>query len=132
MDFSKGHERRRVGKERRSSPRIGTLQAFKLDAEVRVGSTKTYSAKVVNLNSQGTLLEFSRHQSPFVRVNEKVSIKLHLGQDVMWFAGVVRHRHAARVGVSFLRSIGGPNHLGLILNRVLRNPERRRRRPQAA
>ncbi len=132
MDFSKGHERRRVGKEQRSSPRIGTLKAFKLDAEVRVGSTKTYSAKVVNLNSQGTLLEFSRHQSPFGRVNEKVSIKLHLGRDVMWFAGVVRHRHAARVGVSFHRSIGGSNHLGLILNRVLRSPERRRRRPQAA
>ena len=110
------------GRDRRSTPRSpGFFRGGDLNADVRVGPHPPYNAKVINLSENGILLEFSKTDLPRLRVDEPITVKLWLPQDVVWLPGIVRHCYAKRVGVFFPKGLGNtiPNSRQ-ILNKMLR------------
>jgi len=111
-------------KDRRTAPRCsGLKEGGKLTAEIRLGSHPPYVARVVNISQKGTLLEFSKLNVPRVRVDEHITVKLWLSDDVVWLPGIVRHCYAKRIGVFFPQGMGMsiPN-ARQILNKMLRRP----------
>ena len=115
-------------KDRRTTPRCPVLnEGGNLTAEVRVGSFPPALARVVNISRNGTLLEFSKATVPRVRVEEQITVKLWLHDDVVWLPGIVRHCFAKRIGVFFPPGIGKsiPN-ARQILNKMLRGPDSRK------
>ncbi len=120
-------------KDRRTSPRCFTLNGnVNLIAEVRLGSHPPFVGRVVNISQKGTLLEFPKPNVPQVRVDEHITVKLWLHDDVVWLPGIVRHCYAKRIGVFFPRGMGQsiPNSRQ-ILNKLLRGPDSRKLVPQA-
>jgi len=120
-------------KDRRVTPRNTALNGSgHLTAEVRVGSFPPTLARVVNISRNGTLLEFSKSNTPRVRVDEPITVKLWIQDDVVWLPGVVRHCYAKRMGVFFPRGLGKsiPN-ARQIISKMLRSTEARRPAPQA-
>ena len=117
-----------LGKDRRTTPRCaaGNADGY-LTAEVRVGSHPPFLARVVNLSRNGTLLEFSKSNVPRVRVDDHITVKLCLQDDVVWLPGVVRHCYAKRVGVFFPPGNGqGIPNSRQILNKMFRGPDSKR------
>ena len=122
-----------MAKDRRTTPRCSPLhEGGKLTAEVRMGSHPPYVARVVNISREGTLLEFQKPNLPRVRVDEHITLKLWIHEDVIWLPGIVRHCYAKRIGVFFPRSMGKsiPNSRQ-ILNKILRDPGSRNLSHQA-
>ena len=119
--------------ERRATPRRATLNGYgHLAAEVRVGSYPPALARVVNISRNGTLLEFSKASLPRVRVDEHITVKLWIHDDVVWLPGVVRHCYAKRLGVFFPRGLGNaiPN-ARQIVTKMLRAADSGKLAPQA-
>lgn len=117
-----------LAKDRRTNPRCSAFnEGGNLTAEVRVGSQPPIMARVVNISRTGTLLEFPKPEVPRVRVDEHITVKLWLQDDVVWLPGIVRHCYAKRIGVFFPRGIGKsiPN-ARQILNKMRRAPETRK------
>ena len=115
-------------KDRRTTPRCSTWTADgNLTAEIRVGSSPPTLARVVNISRNGTLLEFSKSNVPRVRVEEHITVKLWVHDDVIWLPGIVRHCYAKRIGVFFPPGIGKsiPN-ARQILSKMLHGPDLRK------
>ncbi len=117
--------------ERRKTPRVSILSGMHLPAEIRASQNQSLQATLLNLSRHGALLELDHRESSHLRVDERVSVKLRLPQDVVWLAGIVRHCYASRLGVFF------PAGVGMVLSKVnlsLRNtiqPVKHHRAPQA-
>lgn len=88
-------------KERRMFPRVHDLKHLDIQAVVRWSHNQVSMAKVMNLSLQGTLLEFPATHIRSTRVDDLVSIKIHLCDDIVWLPGVVRHCNGSRIGVCF-------------------------------
>lgn len=104
--------------ERRKAPRVSTLSEMHLPAEIRASQNQSLHATLLNLSRHGALLELDRRQSSHLRVDERVSVKLRLPQDVVWVAGVVRHCSASRLGVFF------PAGVGTVLRKAKLSPQK--------
>jgi len=92
--------------ERRNATRVSTLSGNHLPVEIRANQNQSLQATLLNLSRYGALLELDRRQSSHLRVDERVSVKLRLPQDIVWVAGVVRHCSASRLGVFFPAGVG--------------------------
>jgi len=117
--------------DRRATPRNVPFKASgHFTAEVRVGSFPPALARVINLSRNGTLLEFSKANLPRVRVDEHITVKLWIQDDVVWLPGVVRHCYAKRMGVFFPRGLGKsiPNSRQIV-TRMLRSQDSRKTAP---
>ncbi|MDT7043459.1 PilZ domain-containing protein [Candidatus Nitronereus thalassa] len=101
--------------ERRKTPRVETLSEKFPSAEVRASHNQSIVAKCLNLSRHGALLELDRRGTVRFRVDEQVSVKLRLPQDVVWVAGIVRHCYGSRLGVFFPAGVGkalnSPTHI---------------------
>ncbi len=116
--------------ERRKTPRVSTLAGMHLRAEVRANQNQSVSATLLNLSRHGALLELDGHQSSRIRVDERVSVKLHLPQDVVWLAGIVRHCYASRLGVFFPSGVGTVLNKSTLAFRKTIQPVKHHRAPQ--
>jgi PilZ domain len=112
-----------MNSERRKNPRVSTLTDRHLSAEVRASQNQSIVATCLNLSRHGALLELDRGGTVRFRVDERVSVKLRLPQDVVWVAGIVRHCYGSRLGVFF------PAGVGKALSHPTQ-PLRKSRRPQ--
>ena len=116
--------------ERRKTSRVATLSGKHLSAEIRASHNQSIVAKCLNLSRHGALLELDRRGTVRFRVDEQVSVKLRLPQDVVWVAGIVRHCYGSRLGVFFPAGVGqalsNPNQT----SRKSRQPATHRRAPQ--
>ena len=111
--------------ERRSRNRAQVTKGMELDAEVRCGFDMVWPGRAVNLSLQGIMLEFPKTNVPSLRVDEKVSVKLRCHEDVVWVAGVVRHRHGKRIGIFFSHLLDqGMRSTEHALSRILKAVER--------
>lgn len=78
-----------------------TIDQGDLPAVMRSGLNGVWMGKAINLSRRGMLIEFPPSVRPMVRMNESVSIKLQYEDDVVWVAGIVKHRHGNRMGIFF-------------------------------
>ena len=117
--------------ERRKAPRVSTLSGMHLPAEIRVSQNQSLQATLLNLSRHGALLELDRRQSSHLRVDERVSVKLRLPQDVVWLAGIVRHCYASRLGVFFPAGVGRVLSKANLSPRKTIQPVKHHRAPQA-
>lgn len=90
-----------VRQERRRAVRARVVKGLDIKAVVRFSRDKVLPAKVVNLSENGTLLEISKENRFLARVEERVSVKFHLPDDIVWLPGVVKHCYGGRLGVHF-------------------------------
>ena len=104
--------------ERRKATRVSILSGMHLPAEIRANQNQSIQATLLNLSRHGALLELDRRQSSHLRVDERVSVKLRLPQDVVWLAGIVRHCYASRLGVFF------PAGIGTVLSKAKLSPRK--------
>lgn len=116
--------------ERRKTPRVSTLSDMHLPAEVRASQNQSFAAKCLNLSRHGALLELDRRQTTHFRIDERVSVKLRLAQDVVWLAGIVRHCYASRLGVFFPAGVGKVLSNANRSSRKISRPAEHRRAPQ--
>ena len=111
--------------ERRSVYRAKVVRDMALDADVLCGLNEVWPGKAVNLSPHGIMLEFPRNKVPSLRVDEKVSVKLRCHEDVVWVAGVVRHRYGNRLGVFFSQLLDqGSRSTEHAIFRILKTIER--------
>ena len=111
--------------ERRNGYRTKVMKGIELDADVLCGFNMVWPGKAIDLSLQGILLEFPKNRIPSVRVEEKVSVKLRCHEDVVWVAGVVRHRHGNRLGVFFSQLLDqGTRSTEHTISRILKTIER--------
>ncbi|RMH33515.1 MAG: hypothetical protein D6690_12130 [Nitrospirae bacterium] len=87
--------------DRRSNDRIPIADLHSIRVTVWNGMKMASVGRVVNLSWQGALVELAHGDRPQFRIHETVSVKLQLRHDVVWLAGVVRHRHGRRAGIEF-------------------------------
>ncbi len=90
-----------VQKERRIVRRMSVKPQQVLPVVIRCGQGTVCKGRVLNLSSQGMLVEFSRDQIPPVPVDAKVSVKLHYLGDCIWLPGLVRHKMGKKMGFHF-------------------------------
>ncbi len=88
-------------KDRRTVRRMSVQSQQVLPVAIRCGQGTVCKGRVLNLSSQGMLVEFSRDQVPPVPVDAKVDVKLHYLGDSIWLPGVVRHRLGRKIGFHF-------------------------------
>ena len=88
-------------KERRIVRRMSVKPQQVLPVVIRCGQGTVCKGRVLNLSSQGMLVEFSRDQIPPVPVDAKVSVKLHYLGDSIWLPGLVRHKMGKKMGFYF-------------------------------
>lgn len=115
-----------VRQERRRAARVRVVKGLDLKAVVRFSRDKVLPAKVVNLSENGTLLEISKEYRFLARVEERVSVKFHLPDDIVWLPGVVKHCYGGRLGVHFPGVVddNAPNRL---VKRAMHQTRRRSR-----
>lgn len=87
--------------DRRSNARIPIPESFSLRATVWCGMKMVKVGQVVNVSRQGVLIELADCAPSQFRIHEVVSVKLQLRHDVVWLAGVIRHRYGRRAGIWF-------------------------------
>ena len=111
--------------ERRNGYRAKVMRGMELNADMLCGFNMVWPAKAIDLSLQGILLEFPKNRIPSVRVDEKVSVKLRCHEDVVWVAGVVRHRRGNRLGVFFSQLLDqGSRSTEHTISRILKSIER--------
>jgi len=88
-------------KERRIVRRMSVNPDQILPVVIRCGQGTVYRGRVLNLSSQGMLVEFSKDQVPSMPVDAKVSVKLHYLGDSIWLPGLARHRMGHKMGFYF-------------------------------
>ncbi len=120
-----------IHNERRKAPRVSTLFGMHLPAEIRASQNQSLPATLLNLSRHGALLELDRRQSSPLRVDERVSVKLRLPQDIVWLAGIVRHYSASRLGVYFPAGVGTVLRKSKLSPRKTIQPVKHHRAPQA-
>ena len=122
---SAGRGKTTSSQERREGYRAGVVQGLALESELRCSKNKGWSSKALNLSLNGVLLEFPKTQVPSLHVEERVSVKLCCHEDIVWVPGIVRHRHANRVGISFPEFMhSNAKSTEQIISRILRAVER--------
>ena len=125
MRPSQDSSRDKKHKELRSEFRAQVVEEIALRAEVRCSNGTIWQATAINLSQNGVLLQFPEGKVPPVRAEEKISVKLHCKDDIVWLPGVVRHRYADRFGVFFAKTVD-PKAMATehTLSRILRVVER--------
>ncbi len=88
-------------KERRIVRRMSVTPQQTLPVVIRCGQGTVCKGRVINVNTQGMLVEFPKGQVPPVKVDAKVSVKLHYLGDSIWLPGLVRHRMGHKMGFYF-------------------------------
>ncbi|MCA9460927.1 MAG: PilZ domain-containing protein [Nitrospira sp.] len=88
-------------KERRSSRRLHVKHQQGLSVVIRCRQETLCHGYLVNLSTQGMLVDFPKGQLPPVPVSSTVSVKVHYLGDSIWLPGVVRHRLGSKVGFHF-------------------------------
>ena len=88
-------------KERRTSRRLQVKHQQGLSVMIRCRQDTLCQGYLVNLSTQGMLVEFPKGQLPPVPVSSKVSVKVHYLGDSIWLPGVVRHRMGSKMGFHF-------------------------------
>jgi hypothetical protein len=87
--------------ERRKAWRLTVRDRRALSVVIRCGQGTLCQGYLMNLSTQGMLVEFPKGQLPPVPVSAQVSIKVHYSGDSIWVPGVVRHRMGAKMGFYF-------------------------------
>jgi len=87
--------------ERRASRRLQVKYQQGLSVMIRCRQDTLCQGYLVNLSTQGMLVDFPKGQLPPVPVSSKVSVKVHYLGDSIWLPGVVRHRMGSKVGFHF-------------------------------
>ncbi len=88
-------------KDRRAVRRLSISPKQVLPVVIRCGQGTVCKGRVINVSSQGMLVEFSTDQVPPVSIDAKVSVKLHYLGDSIWLPGLVRHRMGRKMGFHF-------------------------------
>ena len=88
-------------KERRIVRRMSVTPQQTLPVVIRCGQGTVCKGRVINVSTQGMLVEFPKGQVPPVQVDAKVSVKLHYLGDSIWLPGLVRHRMGHKMGFYF-------------------------------
>ncbi|MGD9851304.1 MAG: PilZ domain-containing protein [Nitrospirales bacterium] len=87
--------------ERRASRRISVKHQQGLSVVIRCRQDTLCQGYLVNLSTEGMLVDFPKGQLPPVPIATPVSVKLHYLGDSIWLPGVVRHRMGSKVGFHF-------------------------------
>lgn len=87
--------------ERRKTWRLPVRSRQTLSVVIRCGQGTLCQGYLMNLSTQGMLVEFPKGQLPPVPVSAQVSVKVHYSGDSIWLPGVVRHRVGAKMGFYF-------------------------------
>ena len=90
-----------VQKERRIVRRMSVTPQQILPVVIRCGHGTVCKGRVINVSTQGMLVEFPEGQIPPVQVGAHVSVKLHYLGDSIWLPGLVRHRMGHKMGFYF-------------------------------
>ena len=72
-----------------------------LPVVIRCGQGLVCKGRVINVSTQGMLVEFPKGQVPPVQVDAHVSVKLHYLGDSIWLPGLVRYRMGHKIGFYF-------------------------------
>ena len=88
-------------RDRRNVRRMSVMPQQVLPVAIRCGQGTVCKGRVINVSSQGMLVEFATDQVPPVSVDAKVSVKLHYLGDSIWLPGLVRHRMGRKMGFYF-------------------------------
>lgn len=88
-------------KERRTSRRISVKHQQGLSVVIRCRQDTLCQGYLVNLSTEGMLVDFPKGQLPPVPIDTAVSVKLHYLGDSIWLPGIVRHRMGSKVGFHF-------------------------------
>ena len=87
--------------DRRTARRYSVNPQQILPVAIRCGQGKVCQGRILNLSTQGMLVEFPKGQLPPVQVDAQVSVKLrYLGASV-WLPGIVRHFRGNKMGFRF-------------------------------
>ncbi|MDR4493761.1 MAG: PilZ domain-containing protein [Nitrospirales bacterium] len=90
-----------VKEERRASRRISVKHQQGLSVVIRCRQETLCQGYLVNLSTEGMLVDFPKGQLPPVPIGTGVSVKLHYLGDSIWLPGMVRHRIGSKVGFHF-------------------------------
>jgi hypothetical protein len=90
-----------VYKDRRMIRRLSVAPQQVLPVVIRCGQGRVCKGRVINVSTQGMLVEFSSDQVPPVPLDSKVDVKLHYLGDSIWLPGLVRHRMGRKMGFHF-------------------------------
>ena len=88
-------------KERRIGRRMSVTPQPILPVVIRCGQGIVCKGRVLNVSTQGMLVEFPKGQIPPVQVGAHVSVKLHYLGDSIWLPGLVRHCMGHKMGFYF-------------------------------
>ena len=72
-----------------------------LPVVIRYGHGTVCKGRVINVSTQGMLVEFPEGQVPSIQVDAHVSVKLHYLGDSIWLPGLVKHRMGRKMGFYF-------------------------------
>ncbi len=88
-------------KDRRAVRRATVTPKQVLPVVIRCGQGVVCKGRVINVSTQGMLVEFTKDQVPPISVDAQVSVKLHYLGDCIWLPGMVRHRIGRKMGFYF-------------------------------
>ncbi len=91
----------RFGQDRRRHRRLAVKHQQGLAVLLRCRQDTVCQGFLVNLSTQGMLVEFPQGQLPPVPISSPVSVKVHYLGDSMWLPGMVRHRVGSKMGFHF-------------------------------
>ena len=112
-------------KDRRASRRLQVKHQQGLPVVIRCRQDTLCQGFLVNLSTQGMLVDFPKGQLPPVPLASKVSVKVNYLGDSIWLPGVVRHRMGSKVGFHFpaltdVKSAKAKHPLSIVLQALSR------------